>query len=153
MAPAKRAAILRADAVFLVIASLGGLATDLAGAVLQRGPQGRVLAAGPAAAIGFVEAHGLALILGVLLWRARPQREWHLTGAGVHLLLGTANLVFWQLFVTADMLAVGYLTTGLHGLFLVGQLAAAWAAGASVPGDLAPTADTARQGGIVTTRT
>ena len=29
----------------------------------------------------------------------------------------TANLVFWQLFIAADMLTVGYVTTALHGLF------------------------------------
>ena len=48
------------------------------------------------------------LILGVLLWRAEPLRSWHLTAAAVHVLLGTANLVFWQIFIAADMLAGGY---------------------------------------------
>jgi hypothetical protein len=134
MTLAKRAAVLRADAVFLMAASVGGLATDLAGAFLQRGLQSRVLAAVPAAAIGFVEAHGLALILGIVLWRARVERAWHLTAAGIHQLLGTANLVFWPLFITADMLMVGYLTTTFHGLFLVGQLVAAATAGAPAPG-------------------
>jgi hypothetical protein len=49
----------------------------------------------PGGRIGFIEAHGLALIIGVPLWQAAPLRIWHLTAAAVHLLLGTANLVFW----------------------------------------------------------
>jgi hypothetical protein len=64
-----------------------------------------------------------------LLWRAEPVRAWHLTGVAVHVLLGISNLVFWQIFVAADMLLVGYLTTSLHGLFVVLQLLAAHAAG------------------------
>jgi hypothetical protein len=39
--------------------------------------------------------------------------------------------VFWQLFITADMLTVGYVTTALHGLFVALQLYAANAALAS----------------------
>jgi hypothetical protein len=57
-----------------------------------------------------------------------PERSWHLTAAAVHVLLGAANLVFWQIFIAADMLAVGYITTALHGLFVALQLLAATAA-------------------------
>jgi hypothetical protein len=85
---------------------------------------GRIVAAAPHAGIGFVEAHGLAVILGVLLWRAAPERSWHLAAAAIHVLLGTANVVFWQIFVAADMLAMGFVTTSLHALFAVLQLAA-----------------------------
>ena len=45
-----------------------------AGAFLRVGPQRPMLGAAPHAAIGFVEAHGLAFIIGVLLWRAEPVR-------------------------------------------------------------------------------
>ena len=119
--------ILRANACYLLLASTGGMAADLAGAFLSRGPQERILAGAPYTAIGFVEAHGLAFILGVLLWRAAPMRSWHLTAAAVHVLLGTANVVFWQIFIAADMLAAGYVTTGLHWLFVALQLRAATA--------------------------
>jgi hypothetical protein len=119
-----RQLVLRANALFLLVAAAGGMVTDLVGAFGGAGPQGIVLASAPNAAIGFVEAHGLAFIFGVLLWRAAPARQWHLTAAAVHVLLGTANLVFWQLFVDAGMLAAGYITTALHGLFVVLQLAA-----------------------------
>ena len=120
-----RKALLVADAIFLLLASAGGMIADLAGAFAGVGPQRNVLGPAPHAAIGFVEAHGLAFIIGVLLWRAEPLRSWHLTAAAVHVLLGTSNLVFWQLFIATDMLAMGWLTTALHWLFVALQLAAA----------------------------
>jgi hypothetical protein len=129
-----RTAILRANAVYLLVAAAGGFTADILGAFYGRGPVAPVLAAAPNAAIGFVEAHGLALIIGVLLWRAETSRAWHLTAVAVHVLLGTANLVFWQLFIAGDMLAVGYITTAMHWLFVVLQLAAAASAGSTHPG-------------------
>jgi len=43
----------------------------------------------------------------------------------VHLLLGTANLIFWQIFVAIDNLPVRYIWTSLHWLFVVLQVGAA----------------------------
>ena len=120
-----RTLLLRANAAFLMMASAGGMISDLTGAVLLRGPVGLAVEKVPHAAIGFVEAHGLAFIIGVLLWRAEPARLWHGTAAAVHVLLGTSNLVFWPLFGFAGMLAVGYVTTVLHGVFATLQLTAA----------------------------
>ena len=125
MTPSARRAVMRANAVFLLAASTGGMFSDLLGAFLGRGQLAPVLAAAPHTAIGFVEAHGLAFIIGVILWRVEPARFWHLVAAAVHALLGTANLVFWPIFVAADMLAVGYITTALHGTFLALQLTCA----------------------------
>jgi hypothetical protein len=102
----------------------------LLGVFFARGAFAPVVASAPYAGIGFVEAHGLAFIIGVLLWRAETARLWHLTAVAVHVLLGTANLVFWQIFVATDMLAAGYITTSLPWLFVALQLAAAHAAGA-----------------------
>jgi len=125
MSHAFRIVLLRANAVFLLAASASGMINDLIGAFLLRGPIGLVVEKVPHAAIGFVEAHGLAFIIGVLLWRAESLRLWHLTAGAVHVLLGTSNLVFWPLFAFADMMMVGFVTTALHGLFAVLQLAAA----------------------------
>ena len=127
MTTAMRKILLRANAIFLLAAASGGMCADLAGAFFGVGPQRPVLGAAPHAAIGFVEAHGLAFIIGVLLWRAEPARLWHFTAAAVHVLLGTSNLVFWQIFVAADALAGGYLTTSLHWSFVVLHLFAAHA--------------------------
>ena len=103
--------------------------SDVLGIFYAQGPVASVIASAPHAGIGLVEAHGLAFIIGMLLWRAEPVRAWHLTAAAVHILLGSANLVFWQVFVAGDMLVVGYVTTLLHGLFTVLQLLAATTAG------------------------
>jgi hypothetical protein len=120
-----RKTVLRANAIFLLAASTGGMWSDIQGAFFGRGHVAPVLAGAPHAAIGFVEAHGLAFIIGVLLWRAEPSRAWHMTAAAAHVLLGTSNLVFWQIFIAGDMLSVGYTTTILHWLFVAAQSTAA----------------------------
>jgi hypothetical protein len=125
MTIAIRRVLLRANATFLLAASAGGFASDVRGIFFGVGPVARVVAEAPYAGLGFIEAHGLAFILGILMWRAQPARGWHLAAAAIHALLGTANLVFWQLFIVSDMLLVGYVTTALHGLFFVLQMSAA----------------------------
>jgi hypothetical protein len=80
-----------------------------------------------------VEAHGLALIFGALLrWPARrhAERYWHLAAACVHILLGAANLLFWDSFTTFHMVVPGVLATVAHGVFTVVELSA-WVAGRS----------------------
>jgi hypothetical protein len=123
-----RRLILRANAAYIAVAGTVGFATDLAGAFYGFGPQGLVLERAPMAAIGFVEAHGLAVILATLLWRAAPDRAWHVAAGAMVALLGLSNLTFWQLFVQTDMLVMGYVTTGLHLTFAVLQAVAAAAA-------------------------
>lgn len=125
MTPRLANLILRANAVFLIAASLGGLATDIAGSFFGAGAEATLLGDVPGVGIGFIEAHGLALIFGVLLWRAERSAGWHLTAAAIHVLLGTANLLFWNFFIVADVLVVGYVTTILHWSFVVVELAAA----------------------------
>jgi hypothetical protein len=120
-----RRIILRANAVYIGCASAMALIFDILGVFFGTGPQGRILASAPHAAIGFIEAHGLALILSVLLWRAIPGTSWHLTAFALEVLLGTANLVFWDIFVAAGALALGYVTTSLHWVFAALQCFAA----------------------------
>jgi hypothetical protein len=119
-----RTLILRANALYIGVAGAAGVLFDLRGIYLGAGPQGRILADAPYAGIGFLEAHGLAVILAVLLWRAAPARMWHLTAMLIDVLLGTSNLLLWQIFVAADVLAVGYVTTILHWTFAALQLLA-----------------------------
>lgn len=123
-----RRLILRANALYIGVAAFAGLIFDIRGVLYGLGPQGRVLAVAPHAGIGFVEAHGLALILAILLWRAAPVRRWHVTALAMEVLLGTSNLAFWQLFVDMDALVMGYVTTCLHWIFVAAQLSAAMAA-------------------------
>ena len=75
--------------------------------------------------IGFLEAHGLAFLIGVLLIfvaAADPKRFWHIFAACVHVLLGGANLLFWSSFVYWGLVPMGTIATAFHGLFLVAQL-------------------------------
>jgi hypothetical protein len=98
---------------------------DLRGIVFGSGPAGQVLGAAPHAAIGFVEAHGLAFILSVLLWNAQPVRYAHLTAAAVMALLGVSNIVFWPLFTVTGMTAAGVILTSAHLAFAGLELLAA----------------------------
>jgi hypothetical protein len=121
-----RRLLLRADAVFLIGAAVGAWVTaDFPASFSGSGPFGPLIAHQPALGIGFIEAHGLAIILGVLLWRAVSTTSWHVTGAAIHLLLGTCNVIFWQLFIATDTLPMGWVTTIMHGLFFVLQSVAA----------------------------
>src|SRR5262245_53131999 len=120
-----RQLILRANALYIGVAGFAGVIFDIRGVLYGLGPQGRALANAPYAGIGFVEAHGLAVILAVLLWRARPDRSAHLTALAVVALLGTANLAFWQVFIAMDALTMRYVTTALHWTFVALNLSAA----------------------------
>jgi len=75
--------------------------------------------------VGLFEAHGLAFILGLLLLRAarwEPVARWHLLGAGIHLLLGTSNLLFWSFIVAMDAVTAEIVITAIHWLFFGLQL-------------------------------
>jgi hypothetical protein len=76
------------NAVFLM--TIGGVLTifDIVGYVRGTGPMGEMLH-DSSYAIGFVEAHALAFIIGVVLLLAarRPDRRWNALGLAVHALL------------------------------------------------------------------
>ena len=78
--------------------------------------------------IGFFEAHGLAVLMGVLLWRAsaRPEKFWHQLAVIIHLLLGCANLLFWNSFVQLDFVLPGIVATIFHGVFISLEAYCAW---------------------------
>jgi hypothetical protein len=124
-----RRLLLRFNAVFLILAGVGAwLRLDFPAAFSGSGPLSPLIAHEPSLAIGFVEAHGFALIFGVLLWRAPTAIQWHLTGAAIHLLLGASNIGFWQIFVATNTLPMGRVTTVLHGLLCALHVFAAIAA-------------------------
>jgi hypothetical protein len=126
MITSTRKRILRANALYLGIASIAAfILLDLRGILFGTGPAGQILALAPHAGIGFVEAHGLAFIIAVLLWQAQPVRHAHLTAAAVMALLGVSNIVFWPLFTATGMTLAGVLLTSAHLAFAVLQLAAA----------------------------
>ncbi|WAX97613.1 hypothetical protein N7E70_012470 [Aminobacter sp. NyZ550] len=109
--------VIRGNALFLILASAGGLVTDIAGSFFGHGAEATLLAGSPGAGIGFIEAHGLALIIGIAAWRSAYARQWHLGLAAVHALFAGVNLLFWQYFVAIGLL--GYATTILHVTLIV----------------------------------
>ena len=120
MTASMRQLVLRAHGVYIGLAGIVALiAWDIPGSFFGSGPQARILGDSLHAGIGFVEAHGLAIILGVLLWRATPERSWHYVGLAIAVLLGASNLAFWQLFIVGDVLVAGYVSTALHWTFAV----------------------------------
>lgn len=114
--------ILKLNAAFLVGGSLGGLfLLDIPG-MLASGPARAILGPAPYLAIGFLEAHCLAFVIAMLLWHGEPKARWHFTALSTELILGTCNILCWQLFVVTGTLVMGYLTTSLHWIFAALQL-------------------------------
>jgi hypothetical protein len=113
---------LRFDGIFLILAGGAALLTETVGHFFGVGPMAATL--GSPYTIGGFEAHGLAIIIGVLLLRAAAladRRLWHAVGLSTHLLLGSANLLFWSSFVQQNLVTVGVVTTALHLIFVVAQ--------------------------------
>ena len=108
---------------------------DLAGYFLNLGPTAAALYQNPDA-IGFLEAHGLALIIGLLMVLNRNAQgaAWHWIGASVHLLLGAANLLFWPVFEVNGLVPMGVAATAAHVLFFALQTTSAFARTPSVFG-------------------
>jgi hypothetical protein len=99
------APLLRTDAACLVAASILAFGLEAIGV--------RV------AGIGFVDAHELALIPGVVLWAVSPRPSWQVAAASLHALFAATNLAHWEFFVAADLVTMGYVTTAAHVLFVV----------------------------------
>ena len=118
---------LRLDGSFLAIAGCAALLADILGHFFGIGPMAKMLDS--PYTIGGFEAHGLAVIIAVLFFRAAKladRRLWHALGLSVHLLLGAANIIFWSSFLRLDVLMVGIVTTGLHIIFVSAQGVCLW---------------------------
>lgn len=104
--------------VLSAVALVSGLA-DLAGHFFGLGPF--AMYQGNLDSLAFVEAHGLALIVAILLvvHRNWPTARWHWVGAAMHTLLGGCNLIFWPLFAANNSLTLGVVTTAMHIAFVL----------------------------------
>jgi len=119
-----RGKLMRANGAFLALVGGTQVIFELLSHFFGVGPWGRIFAASHYT-IGFLEAHGLAFLIGVLLIfvaASDPKRFWHIFTACVHVLLGGANLLFWSSFVYWGLVPMGTIATAFHGLFLVAQL-------------------------------
>lgn len=118
--------LLLVNGVLLALVAAVQAALDLAGAFTGLGPLAAALGGNPDA-IGYFEAHGLALIFGILMIAHRNDARWHWIAATIHLLLGGANLLFWPTFTTYGLVPAGIAATSGHVIFATLQLAAAFA--------------------------
>jgi hypothetical protein len=115
--------ILKADGLFLLTAGTIQIILEIAGHFWQMGRYAEQFGNSPYT-IGFFEAHGLAVLLAIaLLTQAGSKNRlfWHRAALAVHLLLGGANLLFWQSFVAFDFVTMGIIATTLHIVFVLGN--------------------------------
>jgi hypothetical protein len=120
-----RKILFKINAGFLVI--MGGMVSilDYLGYRTGAGPLGRMLH-GNDLAVGMQEAHGLAFLFGLVLFLyaasdARP--SWHLICVGIHILLGSSNIIFWDGAVEYGIVGPEIVVTVIHGLLVALHLA------------------------------
>lgn len=118
--------LLRTNGLLLTIVAAFSAVADLAGHFLGVGPHGTRLLGDPGT-LGYFEAHALAIIVGVVLYRcaAREDNTGHLLGTAVHGLLGASNLMFWSTAEHYDMQSAVGIATIVHGVFVVAHVAVA----------------------------
>jgi len=118
--------LLLANGLVLGAVALAQSMFDLAAYFLNAGPLAGALFQNPDA-IAYLEAHGLAAIMAILLLTNRNAKGpgWNLTAAAIHVLLGGANLIFWQSFVEYGLVPMGAVATSGHALFMILELLAA----------------------------
>ncbi|MBL7811471.1 MAG: hypothetical protein JNL57_04530 [Bacteroidetes bacterium] len=117
--PANKAPLLL-SVLFLGVSSIAMMANELAFHFFQSGMMKDTFNKIPGATIGFFEAHGLAFLWVVFLYREMKKgriTDLNIYAALVHALLGFANTLFWKdAIVRFDMLTAGIITTILHYL-------------------------------------
>jgi len=114
----------QANAIFLTL--VGGVAgvANYVGYRTGLGPLGPILH-NNAAAVGKQEAHGLACLFGLTLFiyavsDMRPSR--HLLCAGIHILLGGSNILYWNGAVEYGIVGPEIVVTTIHGLLAMCHL-------------------------------
>jgi hypothetical protein len=123
--PARRT-LLIVNGCFLAVVGSVQVAFELMSYFRAAGPFGDIFHRS-AYTVGWVEAHGFAVLVGVLLLTVatRDGRSlWHVFALAVHLLLGTANIVFWAGYTEFGMLPAGIASTAAHGVFVASHAVA-----------------------------
>lgn len=104
------------DGGFLAVVGAVQVTLELAGHFFGAGPLAPVFDQSPYS-IGWVEAHGLAVLTGalfLLVGASDRRRYWHAYALAVHVLLGGANLLFWSSFITFGTEPLGIGATVAH---------------------------------------
>lgn len=114
--------LLRLDALFIGITGAVQMMMEIAGHFKQTGIYSDIFARSPYT-IGFFEAHGLAMLIALLVLTSKGTRNqfWHRVMLIVHLFLGGANVLFWHSFVVFDLIIPGTIATIFHGCFAIGN--------------------------------
>ena len=119
-----RRTLLILNGLFLGLTGFAQMIFELLSHYRGVGPLGNIFTGTPYT-IGFFEAHGFAVLTGLLVFWVmlkdmRPY--WHLYMALVSLLLGGSNLLFWDSFAKVGLVSAGYIATAMHILFFLLQL-------------------------------
>jgi hypothetical protein len=116
-----RKLLFQVNGAFLML--MGGVfaVLDYVGYRTGGGPLGEMLH-GNTLAVGMQEAHGLACLFGLTLFIfavSDASRSWHWLCAGIHLLLGGSNLLYWSGIVEHGVAGPEVVVTSIHGLFVL----------------------------------
>ena len=112
------------NGIFLAAVGAAQITFELLSHYEGAGPFGPLFYGSPYT-IGWVENHGFALLIGILFLAIGAndgRRFWHAFALAVHVLLGSANVVFWNAFVMFDVVPMGLAATVAHVLFVAVQL-------------------------------
>ena len=117
-----RTSLLAVNGYFLLGFGLMMVALATGAHFFARGPLTPIFhGALPLATFSFVEAFGLAAILGAIFIRVSRSNYppfWNIVAAVTHLFLGSANIIFWPFFVEIiNLQAVGVVATIIHSAF------------------------------------
>ena len=115
-----RRIVLRIDAVFLTVAGVFGLVSDLQSYVSGSGPFGQTFYQNPTV-IGVVEAHGLAVLTAATLWFLATHyagRFGHWVAVVAHAVMGGSNIVWFEVFTRVQAEIQGIAVTVVHFAFV-----------------------------------
>ena len=115
-----RRAVLRIDALFLTVAGVFGLVSDLQSYVSGTGPFGQTFYRNPTV-IGVVEAHALAVLTAVVLWflvTHHTGRFGHVVALIAHAIMGGSNVVWFDVFRRVQAESQGVAVTVVHVAFV-----------------------------------
>ena len=115
-----RQIVLRVDAVFLTVAGVFGLVSDLQSYASGTGPFGQTFYQNPTV-IGVVEAHGLAVLTAGTLWflaTHHPGRFGHWVAVVAHAVMGGSNIVWFDVFTRVQAEFQGIAVTVVHFAFV-----------------------------------
>ena len=115
-----RRLVLRIDALFLTVAGVFGLVSDLLSYASASGPFGQTFYQSPTV-IGVVEAHALAVLTAGTLWFVATHhtgRFGHWVALIAHAVMGGSNIIWFDVFTRVQAETQGVAVTVVHFAFV-----------------------------------